>query len=256
MMNDTTSAQLAQNHMLPVSTVILGDCVEIMKGFDDKQFDLAIVDPPYGIGEDGRKTKSRDYKRFDPRNGMKINCPAKKYKSADWDNEPPKQEYFNQLFRVAKKVFIWGDNYINFEQKIVSSGRLIWNKYTGDNDFSDCEIAWTNSFKSVRKFDFMWAGFRQGKSITEGHINQGNKSLCEKRIHPTQKPVALYYWIIENYGNGCNNILDTHLGSGSSRIAADKARLNFTGIEIDKDYFEASEKRFKEYKSQLRIEGW
>ena len=229
------------------------DCMELMKQYPDNYFDLAVVDPPYGIKEDGRKTKSRDYTRFDPRNGRRINCAAKKYKLADWDNQPPDFEYFNEVIRVSKNQIIWGANHFISRIPFDSSCWIVWNKFNGENDFADCELAWTSFNTAVRKFDFMWAGFRQGKSITEGSVNQGNKSLCEKRIHPTQKPVALYDWIFANYAKPTDKILDTHLGSGSSRIAANKAGLEFIGCELDKEYFEAQEKRFEQFTSQLRM---
>jgi site-specific DNA-methyltransferase (adenine-specific) len=229
------------------------DCIEGMKEFPDKFFDLAIVDPPYGIKEDGRKTASRDYKRFDSRNGKQIIAKVKKYKAAGWDDKQPNQNYFDELCRVSKKQIIWGENYLSFKQKDKSKGRIIWNKFTGENDFSDCEIAWASFLNSVRLFNYMWAGFRQGKSVCEGHINQGNKSLCEERIHPTHKPVALYKWILKNYAKPNDKILDTHLGSGSSRIAAYNMGFDFWGFELDKDYYEAQEKRFKEQTAQMKL---
>ena len=129
---------------------------------------------------------------------------------------------------------------------IFSSGRIVWNKVNGKSSFSDCEIAFCSMIDTVRMFTYMWNGMCQGKSLKEGHLQQGDKRKNEKRIHPTQKPVALYAWLLQNYANPGDKILDTHLGSGSSRIAAYKMGFDFYGTEIDKEYFDAQEKRFRE----------
>lgn len=156
----------------------------------------------------------------------------------------------NNYLGFQKKYIVWGCNYFNY---IFSHGRIVWDKCNGGSSFSDCEIAATNCHDSVRLFRYMWNGMLQGKSISEGHIMQGNKKLNEKRIHPTQKPVALYTWIFKNYAKEGYKILDTHLGSGSSRIAAYNAGLDFIGCEIDKNIFNLQEKRFKEHTSQINL---
>ena len=215
------------------SKIILGDCIEVMKGYPDEYFDLAVVDPPYGIGEDGLKNHSRNQK-----------AQAKKYTPKNWDSQPPDKAYFYELIRVSKNQIVWGANHFISRLPFDSSCWLVWDK-DNSGDFADCELAWTSFLSAVRKFQFRWNGMIQG--------DMKNK---ETRIHPTQKPVALYDWIFKNYSKPTDKILDTHLGSGSSRIAADKAGLDFTGIEIDKDYFDASEKRYRDFKAQLRIEGF
>ncbi len=214
------------------------DCMTFMQTVPDKFFELAIVDPPYGIGEDGSKNKSR---------GLGIGSIKKKAlgKSKDYkpfsgnDKNPPTQDYFNELFRVSKNQIIWGANH--FLGK-TSSCWVVWDKQNGDNDFADCELAWTSFNTAVRKFTFKWHGMIQA--------DMKNKEL---RIHPTQKPVALYKWLLQNYAKPGDKILDTHLGSGSSRIAAYDMGFDFTGCELDTDYFNAQEKRFKEHISKAKL---
>lgn len=251
------------------STVYLMDCVEGMKQYPDKYFDLAIVDPPYGIGEDGRKTKGREG-FVKQKNGNKLFQKAKDYKHGGWDNEIPTKEYFDELHRVSKCSIIFGANYFYLPQfkpprrnefdKFVQENKMqwiLWDKINGENDFNDCELAQCYGWEmETIIFPLMWAGFSQAKSLKEPTTQQGNKKLNEKRIHPTQKPVLLYQWLFDHFSQPEDKILDTHLGSQSSRIAANKAGLDFTGFEIDKDYFEAGCKRYEQYKSQLRIEGW
>lgn len=231
------------------------DCMIGMATYPDKYFDLAIVDPPYGIGENMGQHKSRNVNRTDSRNGKPIIVKHKGYEVKDWDLNPPDESYFSEIARVSNNIIVWGANHYldKFPFKADSSCWIVWDKCNGESDFADCELAWTSFDTAVRLFRFMWSGFCQGKSLTEGHINQGNKSLCERRIHPTQKPKILYQWILQNYAKTGDRILDTHLGSGSSRIAAAEMGFDFTGYEIDKDYFEAQEKRFNQYKSQLKI---
>lgn len=216
------------------------DCMEYMKDIPDKYFDLAVVDPPYFSGPEKRG--------FYGSKKSKIGVHRDYLIISEWTI--PDEAYFKQLFRVSKKYIVWGCNYFNY---IFSYGRIVWDKCNGGSSFSDCEIAATNCHDSVRLFRYMWNGMLQGKSISEGHIMQGNKKLNEKRIHPTQKPVALYTWIFKNYAKEGYKILDTHLGSGSSRIAAYNAGLDFIGCEIDKNIFNLQEKRFKEHTSQINL---
>jgi site-specific DNA-methyltransferase (adenine-specific) len=218
-----------------VNKIILGDCIEVMKGYPDKYFDLAVVDPPYGIGEDGRKGVRTSPSR--PNSYLR----EPKYKAKGWDSNSPDEEYFNELIRVSKNQIIWGANHFISKIPYDSSCWVVWDKKNEGTDFADCELAWTSFKTAVRKFRIhKFEGTRGGKDC----------------IHPCQKPIVLYDWIFKNYSKPNDKILDTHLGSGSSRIAADKAGLDFTGIEIDKDYFDASEKRYRDFKAQLRIEGW
>jgi site-specific DNA-methyltransferase (adenine-specific) len=215
-----------------VSQVFNEDCMEVMARYPDKYFDLAVVDPPYGIGEDGGSNHSRS----------KI-AKSKIYTPKNWDKEPPNKMYFDELIRVSKNQIIWGANHFISRIPFDSSCWLVWDKENGENDFADCELAWTSFKKAVRRYKFRWAG-----------MLQGNMKEKEIRLHPTQKPVALYDWIFKNYASPNDKILDTHLGSGSSRIAAHKAKLDFVGCELDKEYFDAQEKRFKDFSSQLRFD--
>ena len=222
----------------PESIVYNADCMDIMKGYPDKYFDLAVVDPPYGIGEDAKKAASRVRKTK-----KWLNPSAPKYTGIGWDKKPMPKEYFLELKRISKNQIIWGANhFIENIPKANSSSWLVWYKVgqTPNCDFAACELAWTSHKKAVRYFKYDWVGF--------GAVN-----AKEIRIHPTQKPVKLYDWIFKNYAKPTDKILDTHLGSGSSRIAAYKSGLSFIGIELDKDYFEAQEKRFNTFKSQLRL---
>jgi site-specific DNA-methyltransferase (adenine-specific) len=216
---------------VPISEVYLMDCIAGLKHYPDKYFDLAVVDPPYGIGEDGKSNHSRS----------KI-AKSKLYTPKKWDNEPPSIEYFTELFRVSKNQIVWGANHFISRMPYDSSCWLVWDKENGENDFADCELAWTSFDKAVRRYKFRWAG-----------MLQGNMKDKENRIHPTQKPVALYDWIFTRFAEKGYKVLDTHLGSGSSRIAADKAGLDFVGFELDEEYYNALNKRFNDYKCQLRM---
>jgi site-specific DNA-methyltransferase (adenine-specific) len=214
----------------PVPSVVYNeDCIEGLKRFSDNYFDLAIVDPPYGInaskGTWGSSNKGK----------------VTNYGKKDWDKQTPEQNYFLELRRVSKNQIVWGANHFISRMPFDSSCWLVWDKQN-TGDFADCELAWCSFNTAVRKFVYRWNGMLQQ--------NMKNKEI---RIHPTQKPVALYEWILQNYASDGNLILDTHVGSGSSRIACDKGGFNFTGFEIDKDYWEAQEKRFSDYKRQLRL---
>ena len=209
------------------SEAFLMDCMEGMKNTPDKYYDLAVVDPPYGIGvvASGKI-------------GSGSRAKAKDYGAKEWDKQPPSDEYFSQLRRVSKNQIVWGANHFISKLPFDSSCWLVWDK-DNSGDYADCELAWTSFDTAVRKFMWRWSGMRQQ-----------NMKQKEIRIHPTQKPVALYDWIFNKYATPGMKILDTHLGSGSSRIAAYKAKLDFTGYEIDPEYFEAQEKRFQIFIAQ------
>jgi len=202
------------------------DCMAVMARYPDKYFDLAVVDPPYGInaskGTWGSSNKGK----------------VTNYGKKDWDKQPPTDEYFVELRRVSKNQIIWGGNYFGLP---ASSCWLVWDKLNS-GDFADCELAWTSFTTAVRKFTWRWNG-----------MLQQNMKDKEQRIHPTQKPVKLYDWIFKNYASPNDLILDTHLGSGSSRIAAYKNKINFIGCELDPEYYNAQEKRFKEFTAQLTL---
>lgn len=208
------------------------DCVEGMKEFPDKYFDLAIVDPPYGIGEDGSKNHTRSKK-----------AKAKQYKAFEGnDLKPPDETYFKELFRVSKNQIIFGANHFISKIPYDSSCWIVWDKDNGKNDFADCELAWTSFDAAVRKFKFRWAGMLQE--------NMKNK---EFRIHATQKPVALYEWILTRFAKPEDIILDTHVGSASSLIACHNTNHKFVGFELDEHYYKISKKRLEEVQAQLTI---
>ena len=197
----------------PSSIVYNEDCVEGMKRYPDKHFDLAIVDPPYGIGVDG----AIHIRKPDRPSTWDM---VEKYDRKDLDNEIPKAEYWQQLFRVSKNQIVWGFNY--YPQYFSHGGVIIWNKET-TGPLSDAELAWNSCVKLVEIYKHAWSGFKKG-------VETGLT-----RIHPNQKPIALYKWILSNYAKPGDKILDTHLGSGSSRIAAYDMGFDFYATELDKD---------------------
>jgi len=208
-----------------------GDCMELMKQTPDKYYSLALVDPPYGIGEDGLKNHSRG------------NCAKPKlYTAKQWDREKPNDKYFNELRRVSKNQIVWGANHFISNNPLDSSCWIVWDKENGENDFADCELAWTSFKSAVRLFKFRWAG-----------MLQGNMKDKEVRYHPTQKPVQLYKWILKNYAKEGDTILDTHGGSFSSAIAAHDGHFKFTGIELDDEYYEAARKRIEYHQRQQNL---
>jgi len=209
----------------------------LMSRYPDKYFDLAIVDPPYGIGESGKTNKSRS----------KL-ARSKDYGNKDWDTSSPTLEYFNQLLRVSKNQIIWGANHFIDKVPFGSPCWIVWDKVNGENDFADCELAYTSFKTAVRQVKFMWHGFMQGGSF-DGKMNP-IKSANENRIHPTQKPVALYKWLLDKYAKQGDKILDTHLGSGSIAIACHDYGFDLTACELDTDYFNAAMKRLKDHQKQ------
>ena len=222
-------------------TLHLGDCLETLRSLPDKSFDLAIVDPPYCSGPERRRYYGREV--------SPIGVARHKYPVAEkW--QVPGADYFDQLMRVARNYIVWGCNYYD---RTFAHGRIVWDKCNASSTFSDCEIAATNLIESVRLFPFMWNGMCQGKSIAEGRVMQGNKALNEKRIHPTQKPVALYIWLLQTFARQGWAILDTHLGSGSSAIACHELGFQMLGIEIDLIYYQAAATRLAEYQRQQKL---
>lgn len=213
------------------------DCMEGMKRYPDKWFDLAIVDPPYGENVTGGYTTKNNQgaKRSNSKAYQKI------YYTSIWDNKRPDNNYFTELQKISINQIIWGGNYF-VDFLLPSSGWIYWNKLNGDVKFSDGELAYTSFKKGLRQFDFRWQGMLQH--------DMKNK---EARIHPTQKPVALYKWLLKNYAKPGDKILDTHLGSGSIAIACYDMGFDLAGFEIDKDYFDAMMKRFNNHKAQLTL---
>lgn len=220
------------------------DCMEAMRRMPDKYFDLAVVDPVYGdVTAGGYITgKSIGGVGPHPQHGAQF-----------WKQPKTRKEYFDELFRVSENQIIFGGNYFMKEIARDSQGWIIWDKCHPEGiKFADAELAWTSFNSATRIFRFLWNGMCQG-APGNGTKMQGNKSLNEQRIHLTQKPVALYTWILNRYAKPGYKILDTHLGSGSSRIAAYDAALDFTGFEIDKEYFDLQEKRFATHTAQCSL---
>lgn len=208
------------------------NCLDGMKKIPDKFFDLAIVDPPYGIGESGSKNHTRG-----------LIAKAKAYKAFHGsDLEPPDTEYFNELFRISKNQIIFGANHFISKIPQDSSCWIVWDKDNGKTDFADCELAWTSFDTAVRKFKFKWQGMLQE--------NMKNKEI---RIHPTQKPIALYEWILNNYAEPGDKVIDTHVGSASSLIACYNLGFEYMGFELDEFYYNAATKRIEERKNQMDI---
>lgn len=217
------------------------DCMIAMKEIPDKYFDLAIVDPPYFDGPNKRKYYGRAVN--------KLNIKRHQYRTIeDWS--VPNESYFKELLRISKNQIIWGCNYFNY---YLGPGRIIWDKVNGENTFSDCEIAYCSMHKKTKMFRYMWNGMMQGKSISEGHLMQGDKRKNEIRIHPTQKPVNLYKWILMNYAKRGDKILDTHVGSASSLIACYEMGYDFLGFEKDKEMYLLANERLKEVMSQINM---
>ena len=224
------------------------DCMEFMVDIPDKYFELAIVDPPYGIGASKPSKKPNACKQ---KNGSTLHIKSNPYKHKDWDNETPNDTYFEELFRISKEQIIFGCNYFS---QIPTGGRIVWDKVNGDSDQYGCEIAYCSLNNRTDIVHYMWAGMFQGKSIKEGFIQQGNKLLNEHRIHPCQKPVPLYEWLLQNYAKEGDKILDTHVGSASSFIACYNMKFDIWGCELDKDYCQDATKRLEEHKAQIRWE--
>ena len=232
-------------------TLINADCMEVMRTIPDKAFDLAIVDPPYGIGADKPSAKPNTVRQ---KNGTILKVQSINYKHKDWDSNTPKKEYFDLLKRVSKEQIIWGVNYFHYN---LQGGRIVWDKLNGMSDQFDCEIAYNSINNRTDIVYYMWAGMFQGiycgKDVRKAIVQQGNKSLNEKRIHPTQKPVELYKWILSNYANPGDKILDTHLGSGSICIACDDLGFEMTGIELDQDYYRSARQRLINHQAQQKL---
>ena len=201
------------------------DNMQLMARYEDNHFDLAIVDPPYGIdlanmnmGAGNKKKHSRNKSRG--------------FENKDWDIQTPSLEYFEELKRVSKNQIIWGGNYFELG---VCYGFCIWDKGSPDGmSFSDCEFAW-HSFKKVARL-FKYSTYKE-----------------RNKIHPTQKPVSLYEWLLINYAKEGDKILDTHLGSGSIALACHNLGYALTACELDKEYYAAAIKRIEQHKQQIRL---
>jgi len=213
-------------------TITNEDNMVLMERYPDKYFDLAIVDPPYGIGFDGevKEMANNKSKKWNKAKGSD-------YVKKNWDNEAPNDLYFNELFRVSKNQVVFGGNYFSLPQ---SKGWFFWDKGVAkDFTLSPGELAWTSFNISLKKIELLWSGFRK----------------CEptERFHPTQKPISLYHWVLNTYAKKHDKILDTHLGSGSIAIACHDYGFDLTACELDKDYFESATKRIQQHQSQTKL---
>ena len=216
------------------------DNIKLMARYEDNYFDLAIVDPPYGIDADKSQNAAAESRK--KANGKsKAGRGWKEYKATEWDGEIPKEEYFKELFRVSKKQIIWGGNYFPYIWNY-SNSFIIWNKMQRDFSLADGELAWySETKKAMRTFDFS-----RGGALADNNKNGG-------RFHPTQKPVKLYEWLLMNYAKEGDKIIDTHLGSGSIAIACHNMKYNLTACELDKEYYDIAMKRLKEHMAQQRL---
>ena len=206
------------------ATILNVDCMEYMRSLPDKHFDLAVCDPPYGIGAGSTKFKngtSKTKKQY--------------YKINDWDIKRPDKKYFEELLRVSENSIIWGGNY--FSDYLPPFRCFIsWDKTIHGNSYADCELAWT-SFAKVARY------YRENISSVN----------IDGRIHPTQKSIKLYEWILTNYAKPGQTIFDSHMGSGSSAIACNNLGFEYVGCELDTDYYEAACKRIAHHASQERL---
>lgn len=230
------------------------DCIEAMKKYPDKYFDLAICDVPYGINvgnmafvkENKTKVKQKNGNFLNPNKGKII------HEFSDWDKQTPTQEYFDELVRVSKNQIIFGVDYVDW--KGLGSGRIKWDKGVPEGvSFKRYEIAYCSMIYNEITIPLLWAGMCQAKSLSEPMVQQGNKKLNEKRIHPCHKPIMLYQILLQKFAKKGDIILDTHVGGGSSRIASDQMGFDYYGFEIDKKTFDRQEKRYAEYKSQTQL---
>ena len=229
MIIDSTKAPMTQNHCytLPFSEVYNEDCIEVMKRYEDNYFDIAVVDPPYGLDLANMNMGAGKSKK-----ASKIQ--NRKWKPKDWDKETPTAEYFTELFRVSKNQIIWGGNYFDLPP---CKNYIIWDKEIPEGlSFADCEMAWTS-------FDKASKAFRMSRV----------EAYSKGKIHPTQKPVKLYEWILMNYAKEGDKILDTHLGSGSIAIACHNLGFDLTACELDTEYYNNALKRLQQHQAQLQM---
>ena len=205
------------------------DNMQLMARYEDNHFDLAIVDPPYGINQDKVQEGLSNKKGFTKNAGT-----YKEYHKTDWDNKVPTLEYFKELQRVSKNQIVWGGNYFH---KLNLEGVIIWYKGNSGN-FKEGELAKTN-INTFKVYQY---------SRADAYIND-----CDNKMHPTQKPVKLYEWLLMNYAKEGDKILDTHLGSGSIALACHNLGYDLTACELDKDYYDAAIKRLKQHQAQQRL---
>jgi len=214
------------------------DCMEVMRGIDGFRFDLVLTDPPYGIGEAAGKNRGRGTKagKKDAKNTRGTAIPSSDFGSLHWDNVPPTPEYFDMMRAVSLNQIIFGGNYFPLPP---TSCWIVWDKDNGGNDFADCELAWTSFDTAVRKIKYRWNGFLQGNLSATSPDK-------EKRVHPTQKPVAVMKWILERYSEPGDLILDPFLGSGPVAIACEQMGRKWVGVEREEQYCEVAAARLSQ----------
>jgi len=227
------------------------DCLDFMKGISDKSFDLGSADPPYfkGVGKMG----------YFGRVNSSIGVKRGKYEVPTWDNFLPTKQWFDEFKRCSVNQIVWGANYFDFIGPVHPtprrndlqtwinehpSGWIVWDKLNGNTAFNDFELAWTSFDFPTEVFTFLWSGMIQGVSLQHPTMMQGNKKLNQKRIHPTQKPKQLYEWQFKKFVKPGQSILETHLGSGSAAIVAEKLGLDMVATEINETAFNAAVRRF------------
>ena len=210
--------------MLELNQLYLMDCMEGMKHFPDKYFELAIVDPPYGLERHKRGS-------------LRIDNSKKAENGLLWDEKPSK-EYFDELFRVSQKQIIWGANNFTLPE---TEYFIVWDKWQTVDNFASAEYAWTNIKMPAKVFRYTI------------HKEMADRKKNGGKIHPTQKPIKLYEWLLSNYAKEGDKILDTHVGSASSLIACYNLGFDYIGFEIDKDYYDMAQKRLGAVKSQIRF---
>lgn len=237
------------------SEVFNCDCMELMAKYPDKYFDLAPVDIPYGIGVGKMSYLKESKTTVLQKNGNRINGNRNKkiHTHKEWDNKPPDQLYFDELCRVSKHQIIFGIEYVKWEG--VGPGRIKWIKGVPDGvSFKGYELAYCSMIDTEFEFNLLWSGMMQAKSLTEPMTQQGNKKLNEKRIHPCHKPTLLYRWIYQQFLPNGGKVFDSHLGGGSSRIAADMAgNIDFTGCETDEEHYKDHLVWWESYNSKLKL---
>lgn len=212
------------------------DCMDGMKEFPDKYFELAIVDPPYGIGADEAQNNAAE-QRIKANGNTKAGRGWKLYKQTEWDKDIPSEDYFIELFRISKNQIVFGGNYMT-QFLPPSMGWIVWNKCQREFSLADGELAWSSLSKALRIFDYS-----RGSALAKE----------PNRFHPTQKPVALYEWLLTHYAKPGDKILDTHVGSASSLVACHHLHFDYVGFEIDEDYYRMASERLEAEKAQLTL---
>jgi site-specific DNA-methyltransferase (adenine-specific) len=217
-----------------INKIINADCLDILKQLPDKSIDLVLTDPPYGIGASSNIRKGTQYGKSRCVSGLN-------YEVKNWDNSIPSKEVFDEMIRVSVNQIFWGGNYF-IENLTNTSSMLVWDKNNGNNDYADCELAWTSFKSAVRKFKYTWHG-----------MLQENMKHKEKRVHPTQKPLALFEWCLQNYSNENDLVLDCFSGSGTTAVACHNLKRRFICVEKDVDYYKASCERLERVQEQLEL---